>query len=379
MIIGFDGSRAFLKDKTGTENYSYQLLKHLLKIDQKNNYIIYTKKCPIGHDFVKDAQNAVVREINLPRLWTQLGLAWHTLIDKLDLLFIPAHTLPIFRKPGLKTVMTVHDLGAEYLPKMHLIKQRLYLKIMTYYQLKSATKLIAVSQATKDDICKKVRINGKKIAVIYEGYDEKLFKEVKNDLLIRELKKFNIAPRSYFLFVGTIQPRKNIISIIQSYNEFLKQSDQIIKNLNLPELVLVGAKGWLSDDSYNLAKKLGIEDMVKFLGRIEDKYLPSLYSGAIALVFPSYFEGFGLPILEAQSCNCPVITSNISSMPEVAGKGAILVNPYQAREVTKAMIDIYTDDILRDRLISKGSENIKRFSWEKCAKETLAMFNSLKS
>ncbi len=141
------------------------------------------------------------------------------------------------------------------------------------------------------------------------------------------------------------------------------------------KLVIAGSKGWLSDEIYKLPKKLGIEDRVKFLGYVPEKELPSLYSGAIALVFPSLFEGFGLPILEAQACGCPVLTSSISSMPEVAGKAAIYVNPTSIEDIIRGMERLQVTGY-RLQLIKKGVENIKRFSWEKCASETLKVLLS---
>jgi glycosyltransferase involved in cell wall biosynthesis len=279
-------------------------------------------------------------------------LALQTFKDKLDVLFVPAHTLPVIRRPGLKTVVTVHDLGSEYLPQMHQLKQRIYLRFMQKFQLKSATKIIAVSKATKQDLVERVGIDPNKIEVIYEGYDKDLFKTTKADAFANSLKP-------YYLFVGTIQPRKNLERLIKAFSK-----------MNNNSLVIVGQAGWMSEKIYHLPKELGIEDMVKFLGYVPDDKLPALYSGAIALVFPSLFEGFGLPILEAQTCGCPVITSNISSMPEVAGKGAILVNPYSVDDIVKGMERVKREGE-REKLIKAGFENIKRFSWEKCAEETL--------
>src|SRR3989338_7747889 len=147
MTIGYDGSRAFLSLRTGTENYSYQLLCALSAVDRKNRYLIYIRP---GVKVRKWPENFFFKTVGLKRFWTQLGLAGQTMRDDLDLLFIPAHTLPVIHKPGLKTVVTVHDLGAEYLPAYHQFKQLLYLKWMTVFQLKSASKLIAVSKATKE-------------------------------------------------------------------------------------------------------------------------------------------------------------------------------------------------------------------------------------
>lgn len=359
MIIGFDGSRAFLKERSGTENYSYQLLKTLVKIDKKNYYFVYVRSLPPTPYPLPS--NFRFKMIHLPRLWTQLGLASRTFSDSLDVLFVPAHTLPVIRKPGLKTVVTVHDLGSEYLPKMHQVKQRMYLSFMQRIQLKHATKIIAVSNATKEDLIKRVGLDPKKIEVIYEGFDKKLFRPVGGDTVVNSLKP-------YYLFVGTVQPRKNLGRLIKAFAAFHLRGGL--------KLVIAGSKGWMSDEIYKLPKKLRIEDRVKFLGYVPDKDLPALYSGAIALLFPSLFEGFGLPILEAQACGCPVITSNISSMPEVAGKGAVYVNPYSVDDIVDGMRKI-EDGGWRMEIVKKGFENIKRFSWEKCAKETLKVLENL--
>ncbi|MBI2017757.1 glycosyltransferase family 4 protein [Candidatus Daviesbacteria bacterium] len=406
MVIGFDGSRAFISQKTGTENYSYQLLKALAKIDKANRYFVYTRPFisrPIDQ-LMKLPKNFKVVEIRWPRFWTQGGLAVQTFKDNLDVLFVPSHTLPIIRRPGLKTVITVHDLGSEYLPSMHQLKQRLYLGFMQKYQLNSATKIIAVSQATKLDLVKRIGIDPGKIKVVYEGYDQGNFKnqnsKVKIDAQSSILKYYELITNNYFLFVGTVQPRKNLERVISAFSRFIAQSktrngDSIEYKVSSIEgkkqkkakphytlytipytLVIAGSKGWLSNDIYKLPKKLGIEDRVKFLGYVPEKDLPALYSGAQALVFPSLFEGFGLPILEAQACGCPVVTSNVSSMPEVAGKGAIYVDPYSVDDIVDGMERV-KGKAERVKLIKAGYENIKRFSWEKCAAQTLKVFEEL--
>ncbi len=368
MIIGFDGSRAFSDQRTGTENYSYQLLKALARIDDRNTYKVYLRPGAMVN-LSEWPNNFQFLVLNLQFLWTQVGLARQTFIDKLDVLFVPAHTLPLIRKPGLKTVVTVHDLGAEYLPGMHQLKQRLYLGLMQKYQLRTATKIISVSNATKQDLIKKLNIPPVIIQVIHEGYDEKLYRKLPIDIIIDRLRQYNLQPQKYFLFVGTVQPRKNLERVIQAFALDPRSGGD-------DKLIIAGSKGWLSDEIYQLPKKLGIEDSVKFLGFVPDEDLLSLYGGAIAFVYPSLFEGFGLPILEAQACGCPVITSNISSMPEISGDGAILVDPYSVEEIAEAMISI-KQQAVGSKLIKKGLENTKRFSWEKCARETLEVFNNL--
>jgi glycosyltransferase involved in cell wall biosynthesis len=386
MIIGFDGSRAFVKGRTGTENYSYQLLLHLAQIDNKNEYLVYLR--PGSRVEGEWPSNFKFKILNFKRLWTQLGLSKATFQDPLDILFVPAHTLPMVIRKGLKTVMTVHDLGAEYLPQMHQLKQRAYLNWMTHTQLKNATKLIAVSEATKKDIIKKVGVDPKRIEVIYEGVNLEVFKPVKEDTLVNALSKFDINIGSYFLFIGTIQPRKNLERLIEAYDSYYGPFNEV------PKLVLAGNKGWLSDDIYKLVELLDLTEKVKFLGRVSDEELASLYSGAIALVYPSLFEGFGLPILEAQACECPVVTSNISSLPEIAGDSAILVDPYDINSISWGMEQFlkrtskedkdYSKTVIfeangtkRKEFIKRGLTNIKRFSWEKAARETLELFENL--
>ena len=383
MVIGYDGSEAFVKNRTGVENYAYQLLLHLSKIDHKNQYLIYLD--PRTNDPKKVGNwpsNFKFQILNFKLLWTQGGLALHSFTDPLDLLFVPAHTIPVLRRPGLKTVMTVHDLGSEYLPAMHQLKQRLYLDFITKLQLKTATKLIAVSKATKEDLIKKVGVDAKNINVIYEGINKYQNKAIVGEIKVNRLRQIDREKSNYFLFVSTIQPRKNLKRLIIAYALFLEDlrkknpKSNPLNLKSLPKLILAGGKGWLSDEIYQLPKKLGIEKDVKFLGRVSDQQLTALYKNALAFVYPSLYEGFGLPILEAMSYGLPVITSNISSMPEVAGDSAILVDPYKVEEIRKGLAQIYQDKNLRQKLKLQGQQRLKQFSWTKSAKETLQLFES---
>lgn len=370
MTIGFDGSRSFISYRTGTENYSYNLLRALAKLDCVNTYKVYLRPgCKVEGTWPSNFQFSI---INPPVLWTQVGLALRTFFDPLDILFVPAHTIPVIRRPGLKTVMTVHDLGSEYLPGLHKFKQRLYLKFVTDIQLKTATRLIAVSQATKIDLMQKVGVGEKRIAVVYEGSNFKQKNDLKSDTLKDVLKSYEIENSKYILFVGTVQPRKNLARLITAYRGLCN-----ILGKNTPDLVIVGNRGWLSDEIYRLPKVLGIGDRVKFLGRVSDQDLPYLYKGAKFFVFPSLYEGFGLPILEAFSLGCPVLTSNVSSMPEVAGNAAVLVNPRSSEEILDGMVKLCTDDKLKCGLVEKGYKRVRIFSWEKAAIQTLKVFGQL--
>lgn len=375
MVIGFDGSRAFTKNRTGTENYSYQLLKHLSYIDHVNTYYVYLR--PGTNISEKWPENFVFKVLNYKYLWTQVGLSLQTFKDPLDLLFTPAHTTPLITKPGLKTLITVHDLGAEYLPQTHQLKQRLYLNLMTHYQLKKATHLIAVSESTKLDLTRKIGIKPSKVSVTYEGFNNENFKVLPKEQVSNKLREFDIEYRKYFFFVGSIQPRKNLERLIRAYHQAIHNGDFVSKNSkDLPKLVLAGGKGWLADEIYALPTKLNIKDKVIFLGYVKDSDLPYLYNGAIALLFPSLFEGFGLPVLEAFACCCPVLTSDSSSLPEVAGDGAILVDPRSIDSISKGIVTITNENNRKD-LTKKGLRQLKKFSWDRCARETLDVISSL--
>jgi glycosyltransferase involved in cell wall biosynthesis len=372
MVIGFDASRAFEEESTGTENYSFQLLREMLSIDTVNEYYIYTRihREKINLEFSRSVK---VVHIGIPRLWTQIGLARHTFKDPLDVLFVPAHTIPLVRRANLPTVMTVHDLGAEYLPSSHQLKQQLYLKFITKYQLRSASHLIAVSEATKQDLVKKIKIPASKVSVVYEGVNFKSADQPAFGQTVQTLSKMNLTMHKYFLFVGTIQPRKNLIRLIEAFSLFLIENKHHEQEISL---VLAGKLGWDYKEILALPKQLGIENQVKFCGRVSDRDLASLYQGALALTYPSLFEGFGLPILEAYFFNCPVITSNTSSMPEIAGKGAILVNPEEVNGIMRAMQIVYQDKQKRSELAKFGREQLKKFSWTEAAKATIKVLET---
>jgi glycosyltransferase involved in cell wall biosynthesis len=365
MLVGIDASRAQVKERTGTENYSQNLILALSAIDSKNSYRLYLRRP--DKDFYDLSENFEKKVISLPRLWTQAGLAFEVLKNPPDLLFIPAHTLPIIRRPSLKTVVTVHDLGAEFLPGYHTFGGREYLLFSTRYAVKNATALIAVSQATKRDLIEKLGADPAKIFVIHEGVDHHFFKPQESKETERVKAKYKISG-DYFLFVGTIQPRKNLVRLIEA---FAKLGER--KNLNL---VLVGKKGWLADEIYQAPKKFKAKEKVRFLNYVALEDLPALYSGCLAFVLPSLVEGFGLPVLEAMACGAPVILSTASSLPEVGGNAALYIAPEDVGGLVGCMMRIL-DPSTRKELSAKSIIQARKFSWEKCAEETLKVFEKI--
>lgn len=379
MKIGFDASRISTPQRTGTENYSFYLAQALAAVDRENLYTLYFREVPGQEEFekiIRKNPNFRIKVIPWPRLWTQGGLAWECLRYPLDLLFVPAHTLPVIRRPSLKSVVTIHDLGFEYLPEYYRFPQKLYLDKATKFAARYATHLIAVSRATKKDLTLRFKVPEEKIAVVYEGVDQNKFNPPGADQSARGgskfkteevRRKYNIRG-DYILFVGTIQPRKNLRRLIEAFS-------RITQGL---ELVIAGRPGWMFEGIYAAPREFGVEDRVKFLGHIEDEDLAPLYRGAICFALPSLYEGFGLPVLEAMASGTPVVTSSVSALPEVGGGAAVYVDPYRVSSIAEGLIRVIGGGkSFRRSLVHKGLAQAARFSWEKAARETLKVFEKV--
>ncbi|HDQ72093.1 MAG TPA: glycosyltransferase family 1 protein, partial [Chloroflexi bacterium] len=281
-----------------------------------------------------------------------------------DALFVPSHVLPIIHPPA--SVVTVHDLGYRYFPETHPWRQRLYLDLSTRWNARAAAHVLADSAATKADLATHYRVDPDKITVAYPGLDETLA-PVRDPVRIAAVKARYGIGGDYYLYLGTLQPRKNLARVIAAFAD-LPPSIQADASL-----VLAGKKGWLYDALFEQVRHLGLERNVRFPGYVAAEDKAALMSGALAFVFPSLYEGFGLPVLEAQACGCPVITSATSSLPEVAGDAAVLLDPHDTAAITTAMASLVADDEMRPSLIERGLANVRRFSWENCARTALGV------
>ncbi len=304
-----------------------------------------------------------------PRLWTHARLSTEMALHSPDVLFVPAHVLPLIHPRA--SVVTVHDLGYIYYPEAHEAGDRRYLDWSTRWNAHQAAAVLADSEATKADLVDAYGARPEKIHVVYLGRDESL-KQVTNPLRLASLRaKYDLAQR-YLLYVGTLQPRKNLERVVQAFERLCGRPE-----LADVQLVLAGKQGWLYDSLFQQVARAGLGERVVFPGYIPDEDLPALLSAATAFVYPSLYEGFGIPVLEAGGCGVPVITSNTSSLPEVAGDAALLVDPHDVDAIADAMYRLVTDPALAAELARRGRENVKRFSWEKCARETLAVLESV--
>ncbi len=373
MIIGIDASRALIKERTGTENYAYHLIQALLEVDQKNEYVLYTRgshSSEVAKQRLRLLRGGTtIKAIPWSYFWTQGGLALECLLRPPDLLFIPSHTLPLVRRPSLKTVVTIHGLEYEYLPQYYQFPQKLYLTKSTEYAVRYATRLIAVSQWTKDQLVSQLNADPKKISVVHEGI---------NVVPPRRSPASSAGhhPRSdcrqYILFVGTVQPRKNLVRLIESFKLAMKQL-----NNETMKLLIAGKLGWLYDEILAAPRKFGVEKRVKFLGYVDDRQLAGLYHQALFFILPSLCEGFGLPVLEAMAYGCPIIAARAGALPEIVGQAGLLVNPKNTDEIAAAMKLMIENQDLREALREKGFQRVKQFSWQKAAQKTVKIFKEV--
>lgn len=331
------------------------------------NYNILNKKFIVDVNY---SSNIIGKNKLIRVLWEQFILPFKTKKYKSDILHCPAHVIPIFN--FTKTIVTVHDLAFKLFPSTYKYLNRVYLNWFVPLSVKKANVIIAVSKNTKNDIIKEYNIKPEKIKVVYNGVDEK-FRRVKNDQMLNKIRvKYNL-PNKFILYLGTLEPRKNINRLILAYKKYLinKANNDAVK------LVIAGGKGWLYNSIFALVKEEKLDSHVIFTGYIDDSDIVYLYNLASIFIYPSLYEGFGLPPLEAMACGTPVITSNVSSLPEVVGDAAIKIDPYNIDELTDAITNVLSNSNLQRELIEKGIKRAKQFSWKNTAEETLKVYREV--
>jgi len=372
MEIGIDASRLAVGQRTGTENYAYQIVRALAALDQHNRYTLYFNQPPVGAEALLAALPNRWRTRNLParRLWTHLRLSREMATAAPRVLFVPAHVVPAIHP---RTVVTLHDLGYLRYPEAHSRLSRYYLRLSTIWSARAARQIIAVSAATARDVVQHSGVSAAKVRVVYHGYDDARFVPVVDEAAIAAAKvRLGLqATESYVLYVGTIQPRKNLTRLVEAFAASGCAGDY--------RLVLGGKRGWLSDEIYATASRLGLQNRVLFPGYLNDDDLPALYSGATLFAFPSLYEGFGLPVLEAMAAGTPVLAANASSLPEIVGDAAVQCDPQDTASIAAALHWALSDANLRSSLRQRGLQQAQQFSWRRCATETLAVLEEVGS
>lgn len=359
------------KTKVGMGKYIAELVNSIPVSDQGNFYFIYLSE---ENKKYFNLSQGNIQQILVRRIWTNglLRIFWEQLIlpfslcwNKINTYHAPGFVLPLFRvNKNTKFVVTIADMTFFSHPEHHIYWKQKYFKCMIPMSIKQADHILAISENTKKDILEMIPVNKNKIVVTYLGYDAFFSKQNKTKISAVLQKWWINFP--YILFVGMLEPRKNIPSLIKAFAAIKEKRDH--------KLVIVGKKGWLYGEIFALVQKLKIEEQVIFTGYVPDEDLPALYSAATCFVYPSFYEGFGIPIIEAMACGCPVITSNNSSMKEIAGDAAIVVDPYNVKEIQNAIELLITDKVIRRKMEKQGVMQAKKFSWEKMISKTKEVY-----
>jgi len=365
-----------LKNKSGIGVYTYELTKRLQNykdIEFEGNIFNFFNR----NDIEKDIEGLNIKKNTCSlfpygvyrRIWSYVPIKYNFLFRRdIDIYQFFNFVIP----PNIsgKVITTIHDLTYILYPDTMDVSNRKRLENDMYSTIKRADYIITISESSKKDIIKHLHIDENKIEVIYPGVDETYKKVLSNDEIMAVKNKYNILGK-YVLYLGTLEPRKNIETIIRAYNCF-KQA-----NKNNIKLVLAGKKGWLYDSIFKLVEEFGLENDVIFTDYIADMDKAPLYQGAEIFLFPSLYEGFGIPVIEAMASRTPVITSNSSSLPEVAGDAAIITDPLDYQEISNSIERILNDNELQEKMINEGIKQADKFNWDSSAEKLKNIYYDL--
>lgn len=358
----------------GIGTYTHNLIQQLNEIDEFNQYyLIHGESKDI--QVYKTNEEILIKKYSFSKgsrsIWryfsTPLKLKS---MKQLDIVHDTYEIGPLSFKMPFKRIITVHDLSPFLFPDTFSSSTVLLHKILFSKTLRSVDKIITVSESSKYDLVTHFNVSEDKIKVIFNGVDTK-FRPLTKDIINEFLRTYNINFH-FILYVGTLEPRKNLPTLLKAYHQLKK------RNIN-HKLVIAGKKGWKYQEIFETIDKLNLKDDIIFTGYVPENYLPALYNAADVFVYPSIYEGFGLPPLEAMACGTPVITSNTSSLPEVVGNAGIMVDPNNIDMLATAMYEVLSDDSLMKEMAKKGLDRAKLFDWKGCAAETLKVYEEFSS
>jgi len=374
MRIGID-CRTILDihngELAGVGHYTYFLIKKLLEQDKENQYFLFFYNKDIH---VKEFEQSNVQAVYFPLVKYRKFLPFiynHIIVPcvlglyHLDIYHNPANVIPLFYVK--RSVITIHDLAIYRNSKWFPSGQWFSKNFLVPLSIRKAKKIIAVSENTRNDLINIFKIDPEKIKVIYEGVG--FYKVLVDE--IKPIEKFRNLGR-YFLYVGTLEPRKNLVRSIRAFAEFLKQSED--KDY---KFVIAGHKGWKYEEIFTTITELNLGDKIQYVGYVSLEEKIYLIKNAFCFIFASLYEGFGLPILEAMYLGVPIITSNVSSIPEIIIDNAILVDPYNIHEIANGMLKVSSSEILRASLVEKGKRLSQNYRWQTAAKDTLTLYREM--
>ncbi len=363
MVIGIDASRITAPFPTGTERYALQVTRHLLQADPNQRFRLYFNQLP-APSLLERTPNATWRHLPARRLWTHGRLALEMLARQPTVLFVPAHVLPVVHPRA--SVVTIHDLGYRFFPSAHPPQRWLALELATRFNCGAARRIIVPSRATQHDLERVYHVPAGRIRVVYHGVDEDLA-PVRDAAALAHVRARYGIPSDYLLYLGTLQPRKNIGRLVEAFLRCRRRTGRSIV------LVLAGQPGWLMSTVDTHVADAEARGLVLRPGYVAREDLAALMSGALAFVFPSLYEGFGLPVLEAMACGTPVLASSSSSLPEVVGEAGLLANPLDTEALADALVRLVSEPALRQDLSARGLERARQFTWRSCAQQTLTV------
>lgn len=379
MKIAFDGQPLLNANKTGIAYYEDGLVKGMMKYYPENEYQldVFTFR---HKDRIEQLQKEYSHKLVLKKcvwLWDRIFRAFTFLIyipyacffsGKREVTHFCNYVIP-FGVKG-KKVVTIHDLAFREYPQTIRTRTMMMLKLNLRRTIKRADAIAVVSTFTKNELEKYYNVPKEKVYIVPCGIDKEKYEKKRNVEEVKE--KFGIDGE-YFLYLGTLEPRKNIVRLIEAYDEFRRENEKD----SLPDLVIAGGKGWMYDEIYEVVNKKHLEKWIIFTDYVSEEEKIALMQGALAFCFPSLYEGFGLPPMEAMACGTPVITSCTSSLDEVAGEAALKVNPESVQQIASALTKMHREEDIRQELIEKGRKQVAKYTWENASEALYKVFENV--
>lgn len=368
MRIAFDAT-SIPRLMAGAGVYTCNLIRALAAVDDENEYVVFARDGAFD-DLQRERPQFQVAHVSagsrpLRLFWEQLLLPFQAKGRAIDVVHSPHHTAPVLTL-GCRRVVTFHDLTFFILPERYPRARRLYFRSVSWTAAKVADRLICPSQVVMDDIVRLLHVSPAKVRPIAEAAAPE-FRPLEDKAALERFRLKYLLPEHYILSVGSLEPGKNRTTLLKAFAKLRRQGIE-------HKLVVAGQRAWKYRDDLHLVEELDLKGDVIFTGYIPEEEMPALYNAADLFVFPSLYEGFGLPVLEAMACGVPVVASNVSAIPEVAGDAALLIDPRDPDLLCDSLARVLKDDRLRATLRRRGLERAAQFSWEKAARETIEVY-----
>lgn len=370
LRVGIDAS-ALPPERTGVANYLYGLLRGLARVDSDSQYVVFAQPGHIARLSI-DRPNFVFEAVDLPQrglrlAWEQVTLPRRVSAHGLDVLHSPHYTMPLSHPAA--SVVTFCDMTFILHPELHETLKRIFFPAMMRWSARHADRLITISESTRHDLVRLWGIAPERVTAVPLAAGVE-YQPPSPGAIASACAQYGVRAGSYVLYVGVLEPRKNVDGLVAAFGRVAA----VVPGM---DLVIAGKRGWMYDRIFAQVEALGLADRVRFIGYVAQEHLPGLYGGARLFVYPSRYEGFGLPVLEAMHCGVPVITTDVSAMPEVAGDGALLVGPDDIPGLADAILRVLGDPSFADGLARRGRERAAGFSWERCALDTRRVYEQV--